>query len=81
MSTSVDAPPVDQLAAELVGTLCMAGLTHLVKEDVESAMLACDIAGPAFERLSTRLGPEDRASLSGLVTELRMQIVQKRGGL
>jgi hypothetical protein len=78
-STQADAPPVHELAGEFVATLCVAGLTYLAKDDVDSAVLACDIVGPAFERLSTKLRVEDRASLSQLVTELRMGIVNKRG--
>ena len=79
MSTSMEAPPVDQLTAELVATLCMAGLTYLAKDDVESAVVACDVAGPAFERISTTLRPEERTSLGELVSALRMEIVRKRG--
>jgi hypothetical protein len=78
MSTELEAPPIDALGAEMIATLCIAGLTYLSKDDVESAALACDLAGPAFERISSTLRPEDRTSLSALVSELRMSIVKRR---
>ena len=79
MTTDVQAPPIEQLGAEFVASLCMAGLAYLAKDDVESASLTCDIVGLAFDRLSTRLGTEERTGLSQLITELRMSIVKKRG--
>jgi len=57
----------------------MAGLTYLAKDDLESAALACDMVGVVFDRLSSRLAAEERTGLGELVTELRMQIVKKRG--
>ena len=85
MSTSADAPaeatapPIDQVAAEMIVTLCLAGLAYLAKDDVDSAATACDLVGPIFERISSTLRAPDRTSLGGLVTELRMSIVRKRG--
>lgn len=78
MTTSVQTPPIEDLGSEFVANLCMAGLAYLAKEDVESAVVACDVAGLAFDRLSTRLKAEERTDLGELVTELRMQIVKKR---
>ena len=77
--TEIKAPPIDQLASEMVVTLCMAGLAYLAQDDVDSAVLACDVAGSAFERISSRLGPDERTSLGELVTQLRLSIVRKRG--
>lgn len=79
MSTSVDTPPIDQLATEVVATLCLAGLAYLAKDDLESAATACDLAGSAYERISSSMRPAERTSLGELVTELRLAIVQKRG--
>ena len=79
MTTSVQTPPIEDLGSEVVANLCLAGLAYLAKEDVESAIVACDVAGLTFDRLSTRLQAEERTSLGELVTELRMQIVKKRG--
>ncbi|MBV8151270.1 MAG: hypothetical protein JO101_01150 [Candidatus Eremiobacteraeota bacterium] len=76
----LDAPPVDELAAQMAATLCMAGLAYLAKDDVDSATMACDLVGAVFGQIGSRLSTEDRASLGGLVTELRMEIVRKRGG-
>ena len=66
------------LGAEHVATLCMAGLAYLAKDDVDSAIVACDLVGPAFERVSSLLSVPDRTSLGELVSELRMSIVKKR---
>ncbi|MBV8424830.1 MAG: hypothetical protein JO349_06540 [Candidatus Eremiobacteraeota bacterium] len=79
MTTDVQTPPIEQLGVEFVASLCMAGLAYLAKDDLESATIACDIVGLAFDRLSTRLGAEEKTGLSQLVTELRMSIVTKRG--
>lgn len=79
MTTDVQTPPIEQLGVEFVASLCMAGLAYLAKDDVESAALACDIVGVAFDRLSTRLEAEERTGLGELVTELRLSIVRKRG--
>lgn len=79
MSTSVDTPPIEQLAAEVVATLCLAGLAYLAKDDLESAETACDLAGPAYERIGSTMRPQERTSLGELVTGLRLAIVQKRG--
>ena len=79
MTTEAQAPPIEQLGADFVASLCMAGLAYLAKDDVESATLTCDIVGLAFDRLSTRLKAEERTGLAELVSELRMSIVKKRG--
>ena len=79
MPTDVQTPPIEQIGTEVVASLCMAGLAYVSNDDVESAALTCDIVGLVFDRLSSRLGPEERTGLGELVTELRMQIVKKRG--
>jgi hypothetical protein len=79
MTTELQAPPIEQIGAEIVASLCMAGLAYVAKDDVESASLACDVVGLVFDRLSTRLEAEERTVLSELVTELRISIVRKRG--
>ena len=79
MTTDVKTPPIDQIGAEFVASLCMAGLAYLAQDDVDSAEVSCDIVGLAFDRLSTRLKAEDRTGLGELITELRMSIVRKRG--
>jgi hypothetical protein len=79
MTTELQAPPIEQIGADIVASLCMAGLTYVAKDDVESASLACDVVGLVFDRLSSRLEAEERTGLSELVMELRMSIVRKRG--
>jgi hypothetical protein len=78
-TTEAKAPPIGDLASEMVATLCMAGLAYLEQADVDSAVVACDLGGSAFERISSSLGPEERTSLGELVTQLRLSIVRKRG--
>jgi hypothetical protein len=86
MSTAPDAlaaPPIDALVGEMIATLALAANAYLEPgdgpPDLAAAGLACDIAGAAFERIQDRLGPEERSGLAGLLTHLRLSIVQKRG--
>ena len=79
-TAGIEAPPFEQLAAEMVATLCMAGLAYLGKDDVDSATLTCDLVGAIYGQIGSRLSTEDRTGLAGLVTDLRMAIVKKRGG-
>ncbi|MGH7330119.1 MAG: hypothetical protein ACREJX_17375, partial [Polyangiaceae bacterium] len=73
------APPIEQIGADIMSSLCMAGLAYVAKGDVESASLACDLVALVFDRLSSRLEAEERTGLGELVTELRMSIVRERG--
>jgi hypothetical protein len=86
MSTAPDAiaaPPIDALVGEMIATLALVANAHLEPKDgppdLDAAALACDIAGAAFERISPRLRPEQRAGLAGLLTQIRLHIVKKRG--
>ena len=86
MSTAPEAPaapPIDALAAELIATLAIAAEAYLEprdgQPDVESAILACDIAGVAFERIAPRFGSDERRTFGALLTNLRLAIVKKRG--
>lgn len=86
MSTATEAlaaPPIDALAAEMIATLALAANAYLEPKDgapdLESAALACDIAGIAFERISVRLKAEERTGLAALLTQIRLSIVKKRG--
>jgi hypothetical protein len=86
MSTAPDAlvaPPIDALVSELIATLAIAADAYLEPKDgppdIEAAVLACDVAGFAFERKSQRLRAEERVALSSLLTHLRLAIVKKRG--
>lgn len=86
MSTVSDplaAPPIDALVAELIAQLAIAASTYLEPRegppDLESAVLACDLAGIAYERIAPRLASEERIALGSLLTNIRMTIVQKRG--
>jgi hypothetical protein len=86
MSTAPEAlaaPPIDALVGEMIATLALAANAYLEPQngdpDVESAMLVCDIAGLAFERISPRLRPDERSGLAALLTQIRLSIVKKRG--
>jgi hypothetical protein len=86
MSTAHDAlaePSIDALVGEMIATLALAANAYLEPKDgppdLDAAALACDIAGMAFERISSRLRAEERTGLAGLLTQIRMSIVKKRG--
>jgi len=86
MSTPpVKAPPIEALVTELVATLAYAGNAYLADESadrhaaLDAAGIAADLAGAAFERIEPRLAPEERSALSGLLTDLRLTYVRKRG--
>jgi hypothetical protein len=86
MSTAPDAlaaPAIDARVGEMIATLALAANAYLDPKDgpsdLDAAALACDIAGVAFERISPRLRPEERIGLAGLLTQIRLSIVKKRG--
>jgi len=86
MSTAPDAlaaPPIDALVGDMIATLALAANAYLEPKDgpsdLDAAALACDIAGAAFERISPRLRPDERTGLAGLLTQIRLSIVKKRG--
>jgi len=86
MSTAPDAlatPSIDALVGEMIATLALAANAYLDPKDgpsdLDAAALACDIAGSAFERIAPRLRPEERTGLAGLLTQIRLSIVKKRG--
>jgi hypothetical protein len=86
MSTAHDAlaaPSIGALVGEMIATLALAANAYLDPKDgpsdLDAAALACDIAGAAFERISPRLPADERAGLAGLLTQIRLSIVKKRG--
>jgi hypothetical protein len=92
MSTSqaqAVAPPVETLVSEVVATLAFAARAYLgdtkgdTKEekqpDFAAADLAIGIAAHAFEAVQSRLRAEDRSALQGMLTDLRLTYVKKRG--
>jgi hypothetical protein len=89
MSTSpaqAIAPPVEALVGELVATLAYAARSYLGDEetaetqpDFSSADLAISLAANAFEAVQSRLRTEDRSALQGMLTDLRLAYVRKRG--
>jgi hypothetical protein len=88
MSTSSDqlaAPAVEDLLGETVATLLYAAAAYLepraegASSDLASAELAVDVAGIAFDRITSRLRPDARGALTVMLTEARLAIVRKRG--
>ena len=88
MSTSNEqlaAPPVDAVISETVATLLYAAMAYLepreaeMSPDVESAAIAVDVAGIAFDRISSRLRPDARGALTAMLTDARLAVVKKRG--
>jgi hypothetical protein len=89
MSTSqaeAAAPPVEALVGEIVVTLTYAARAYLnegdeseKQPDFASADLAIGLAASAFEVVQTRLRAEERSALQGMLTDLRLTYVKKRG--
>lgn len=80
---ALETPAIDALVGEMIATLALAANAYLEPKsgdpDLTAAALACDIAGVAFERISPRLRADERTALAGLLTQIRMSIVKKRG--
>jgi hypothetical protein len=77
-------PPVEPLLAEVIATLSLAAHAYLTESegkepDRESAEVAIDVAGAAFERVKDRLRPDERLAITQMLTETRMTFVRKRG--
>ena len=82
--TATRMPPVEDVLGEVVATLTLAAHSYLEpaegeEVDVQAAEIAVDAAGATFERVRARLRPEQHTLLSGLLTNVRMSIVRKRG--
>ncbi len=87
--SATTAPPVEVVLSEVVGSLAMLAHAYLepapleseaeVRADLESAEIAIDIAGKAFERIQSRVGPQERSGMARLLTDLRLTYVKKRG--
>ena len=81
------APPVEVVLCETVTALAFAAHAYLSPRednpsqscDLESAGIALDVAGMAFERIEARLGSDERSGIARLLTDLRLTYVKKRG--
>lgn len=73
------------MVGEFVATLALVAHAYMepkaegAEPDLDSAGIAIDAAGAAFERIALRLKSEQHAALSGLLTDIRMTYVRKRG--
>jgi hypothetical protein len=76
-------PAVEPLLTEVIATLALAAHAYLGSEesspDFPSAEVAIDVATAAFERVKERLRPDERLSVTQMLTETRMTFVRKRG--
>ncbi|MBV9102034.1 MAG: DUF1844 domain-containing protein [Candidatus Eremiobacteraeota bacterium] len=82
---TVSVPAVEDVTSEFIATLALIAHAHLEpsetgkEPDLTTACVAIDTAGAAFERIASRLKSEQRAALSGILTDIRMTYVRKRG--
>ena len=84
-NAAVRIPPVEAVLGETVASLVFAAHAYLqpadpnVAPDLDAAEIAIDVAGMAFDRIAPRLPSDQRSAFSGMLTDLRMTFVQKRG--
>jgi hypothetical protein len=77
-------PPVEPLLAEVIATLALAAHAYMARDegkepDLAAAEIAIDVATAAFERGKERMRPEDRLSITQMLTETRLMFVKGRG--
>jgi hypothetical protein len=79
------APAIEDVLSEVVISLAFAAHTYLepagdgAQPDLAAAEIAIDTAAAALERIAPRLDEARRTALSGVVAEVRMGYVRKRG--
>ena len=77
-------PPVEVLLTDVIARLALAAHVYLAEEegkktDLSSAEAAIDVAASTFERIKERLRPQERLTITQLLTETRLTFVRKRG--
>lgn len=83
-------PPVEIVLSEVVASLSFVAHGYLEPPggsseeaspgpDLEAADMVIEIAGRAFERIQSRLQPEERSAFARSLTDLRLTYVKKRG--
>jgi hypothetical protein len=89
---AAELPPVEVVLSEVVASLSFMAHAYLTpqtgaeqteaaeqaKPELEAADIAIDVAGRAFERIQSRLKPEERASLARSLTSVRLMYVKER---
>ncbi len=89
---AAELPPVEVVLSEVVANLSFiahaylspqtgaaeAEATQEAKPELEAADIAIDVAGRAFDRIQSRLKPEERASLARSLTSARLMYVKER---
>jgi hypothetical protein len=85
---ATEMPPVEVVLSEVVASLAFAAHVYLdpaprdqleVSADLDAAEMLIDVAGRAFDRIQTRLQPQERSALARSLTDLRLTYVKKRG--
>lgn len=81
---AVTVPPVNAVLSELLASLAFAAHAYLEPQDgsepdLEGAGIAIDVAAFGFDRIQPRLSPQERSAFTGMLTDLRMTYVKKRG--
>jgi hypothetical protein len=83
--SAIAVPSVEDVVSEMVTTLAIVAHAYMepheegAPPDLDAAHIAIDTAGAAFERIGPRLTMEQHAALSGLLTDIRLTYVRKRG--
>ena len=78
-------PPIEILLTDIVARMALAAHVYLGNEgseggaDLSSAEAAIDVAAAAFDRVKERLQPQERLTITQLLTETRLAFVKKRG--
>ncbi len=77
-------PPIEILLTDIVARMALAAHMYLgsdesASSDLASAEMAIDVAAATFERVKERLQPQERLTITQLLTETRMAFVKKRG--
>jgi hypothetical protein len=85
---ATEMPPVEVVLGEVVASLTFAAHAYIdpaprdqleVSPDLDAAEMLIDVAGRAFDRIQTRLQPQERSALARSLTDLRLTYVKKRG--
>ena len=77
-------PPIEVLLTDVIARLALAAHVYLSdeegsKSDLGSAEVAIDAAAATFDRVKERLRPQERLTITQLLTETRLTFVKKRG--
>jgi hypothetical protein len=84
-SNATAIPPIEVVSSEVITSLAFAAHAYMepigedAVADLDAADIAIELAGKIYDRIQSRLQPEERSAFGRLLTELRMTYVRKRG--